>query len=265
VTALVGDPHRVRQTIMNLVGNAIKFTSSGSVRVTAVVCQTTNEESSPCCEVTVKDTGIGVSQPDLARLFQAFEQADSSTTRRFGGSGLGLVISRQLVEGMGGSIGAESTLGQGSRFWFRLPFVPAPQPSVKPTAPAERRLLNGKVLIAEDNNVNRRVAVALLARFGCQTVTAGTGREAIELWRLGSFDAVLMDCLMPEMDGFEATQSIRQLERALGSGKRTPIIAVTANAFLEDKERCRKAGMDDFVSKPVDPGQLWDALARWLV
>jgi CheY-like chemotaxis protein len=212
----------------------------------------------------VVDTGIGVAEDARQRLFEPFSQADSSTTRRYGGTGLGLAICKRLVEAMGGTIGAESEPGQGSTFWFTIPLreaaaTPAPPPVAsgpEPTAPI-RPL---RVLVAEDNRVNQMVIVRLLEKVGHRVDVAANGHETLSALALASYDLVLMDCQMPEMDGFEATRAIREAERATGT--HIPIVALTANALEGDRERCLAVGMDDYLAKPITPRALTAALAR---
>jgi CheY-like chemotaxis protein len=200
-------------------------------------------------------------------MFQSFTQADASTTRRFGGTGLGLAISRQLVELMGGQIGVESVEGQGSTFWFELTLagreakerVVVSAPVEPDSATADLVNLRYRVLVAEDNVVNQRVAASILRKYGCRMDVAANGREAVDLWEKLPYDLVLMDCQMPEMDGYEATAEIRRRE---GGARRTPIVAMTANAMQGDREDCLAAGMDDYVAKPVSQQQLRNVLLR---
>jgi signal transduction histidine kinase/CheY-like chemotaxis protein len=254
-----GDPARIRQVLLNLAGNAVKFTESGSVSIGVTQPDETR------LKVSVADTGIGISGEQLATLFQRYTQADSSTARRYGGTGLGLAISKTLVELMGGEIGALSTPGAGSTFWFVLPLragaptelaVPAPPPP--PSFPERPRLL-----LVEDNFVNQRVALYLLAKLGYEVDVAQHGREAIDRLSRTRYRLVLMDCQMPEMDGFETTRLIRDpASRVLDHD--VPIIAMTANAFPEDRARSISSGMSDFLSKPVDPSMLAAMLTKWL-
>ena len=267
-----GDPLRLRQILNNLVANAIKFTPRGYVSLEVDCLPDDPETAALSVEFRVLDSGIGISEDTLARLFTAFEQADSSTTRLYGGSGLGLVISQDLVGLMGGSLQVSSALGLGSKFSFRLPFgrvQDAPlvaQTWYSTVKPANSQGL--RALLAEDNHVNRIIAVAILHRLGWQVDAVNNGQEAVAQFQATPYDAVLMDCLMPEMDGFEAAARIRELEsarRAQGLAlTRVPIIAVTANALQFDRERCLAAGMDDYLSKPFSPEQLSEAIARCL-
>jgi signal transduction histidine kinase/ActR/RegA family two-component response regulator len=265
-----GDAARLRQVIINLVSNAVKFTDHGRVGV--------NVKRVPSAEgvrarVEVEDTGIGITAQTLARLFSPFSQADSTTSRKYGGTGLGLTISARLVEMMGGEIGADSMIGKGSTFWFELPLAAADSPQQpgdlsSPVAAAVERGESGELtdaapllLVAEDNPVNQLLAVRLLDRCGYRADVVNDGREALAAVEKTRYAAVLMDCQMPEMDGYEATAEIRRRERP---GEHVPIIAMTAHSMSGDRERCLAAGMDDYVSKPIKPAQLSDALARSL-
>ena len=265
--SLLGDQGRLRQILVNLVGNAIKFTKQGGVRVEVAAEGPIGEEAA--LRFRVIDSGIGIDDATCARLFQKFVQADSSTSRRFGGSGLGLAICRELAELMGGGIEVTSAVGVGSSFTLRitLPVVERAQPCT-PTRCAEgcrdeshtrRERPSLRVLLVEDNKVNQALGVALLAREGHRTDVAGNGLEAIEMIGRSSYDLVLMDLQMPEMDGFAATQAIRA---RLGLSD-LPIIAVTANAMKGDRERCLQAGMNDYISKPIDRRHLIDTIDFW--
>ncbi|MGH8692902.1 MAG: PAS domain-containing protein [Burkholderiales bacterium] len=260
--ALVGDPLRLNQVLLNLVGNAIKFTENGKVQLRV------RREKVPGPGVKlrfeVEDTGIGLKPEQLEKLFSPFTQADSSTTRRYGGTGLGLSISRKLVELMGGSIGAESTPGKGSVFHFSIEFGAAD--TAIPSASASAEEMAGKipagllVLVVEDNEFNQVVAQDLLASFDAKVTLAANGKEGLALARKRDFDLVLMDVQMPEMDGLDATRAIRGLK---SKRARIPIVAMTANAMAADREQCLAAGMDDYLPKPIDRKQLLAALARW--
>ena len=256
-----GDSVRVTQILNNLVGNAIKFTHQGEVSVTAKRESASNGEVKVRFEV--RDTGIGISADIASVLFRPFSQGDGSTTRKYGGTGLGLTISKQLSEMMGGSIGVESTPGNGSLFWFTAAFkevaitdqdMPAPVPVERGEVPLPKLSL----LVVEDNEANRLVASVMLERLGQAIEFATNGAEAVELYQTKKYDLILMDCQMPVMDGYEATKRIRELEAARPG--RTPIIAMTASALQEERELCLKSGMDGFVPKPI----LLDDLRRML-
>ncbi len=256
------DPVRVRQIVTNLVGNAIKFTEHGRVSVRLSVAETAD---GLMLRGDVRDTGIGLSPEAVERLFQPFTQADLSTTRKFGGTGLGLVLSKRLAEMMGGTVGVESTPGVGSWFWFTVRAErAAPAVASEPAAPVAASATptqpppGCRILLAEDNDVNRQVAMAMLVSLKCVVETAVNGAAALAaIERGGAYDVVLMDCLMPEMDGFEATRRIRALG---GPAAALPIVALTANAIIGDREKCLAAGMSDYLSKPFTR----DGLARML-
>jgi two-component system, sensor histidine kinase and response regulator len=263
---LVGDPSRLRQILLNLIGNAIKFTDAGEVALEISQTRETDTLVELC--FSVRDTGIGISEEAKKTLFQSFNQADSSMTRRFGGTGLGLAISRKLVELMGGSIGVNSVSGQGSTFWFTLLFAKQSAVSEMVSAPAKAssRSLSppnqARVILAEDNKVNQFVGVKQLKKLGYTNVCpVVNGIEAVAAWQQQPDSIILMDCQMPEMNGYEATHKIRELE-ALDALPRTLIIAMTANAMQGDRELCLAAGMDDYISKPVEVDQLKQALEK---
>ena len=256
---VVGDATRVGQVLLNLLGNAVKFTESGGVAVEVDACAV--EPDAIELRVAVRDSGIGISADKHDAIFAAFEQADGSTTRRYGGTGLGLAISRRLVEMMGGRIGVESAPGAGSTFHFtvRVGRAPALAASAPVAAPAALALAEGRVLLAEDNVVNQRLAARLLERHGYRVRVVATGTEALQALAHESFDVVLMDVQMPDMGGCEATAVIRAGER--GGATHLPIIALTARAMPDDERRCREAGMDAYVSKPIHPPALFAAIA----
>ena len=269
---LRGDAARLSQILINLGGNAVKFTRDGSILIEVNLVRA--EEEKIVLLFSVKDTGIGIAADRLNTLFTPFTQADGSTTRKYGGTGLGLAISKELVRMMNGRIGAESRAGLGSTFWFTAQFdLPARQDDDRMLAKDAEAMHasksgsvpslpeNVRILLVEDNAVNQKVAVAMIKKLGGLIDVAVDGREAIAALEKGSYDLVLMDCQMPEMDGFEATRFIRQKGK---TGARIPIIAMTASAMQADREKCILAGMDDFIAKPVQPEELARVLVKWL-
>jgi signal transduction histidine kinase/ActR/RegA family two-component response regulator len=275
---LVGDPGRLRQVLTNLLGNAVKFTEQGRLSVRVAVdpapdgtAGTGNGEV--VLSFAVEDTGPGIPADQQTRIFDAFAQADGTTTRRYGGTGLGLTISRHLCELMGGHIWVDSTPGQGATFRFTARFAPAaaatpPAPASPPPpasadaeAVAEATSIGARVLLVEDNPVNQMVGLGMLGRLGCTVETASTGREAVARLAASHYDLVLMDCQMPDMDGFEATAAIRAREAE--GGRHTPIVALTASAIEGDRDRCLAAGMDDYLAKPFRLADLRRLVLRW--
>jgi PAS domain S-box-containing protein len=258
---LIGDPLRIRQVLVNLIGNGVKFTDRGEIAVRVAVESRSGQGVR--LEFRVSDTGIGIAPEKFRLIFQPFQQADGSNTRRHFGAGLGLTISEQLVNLMGGAITLESELGKGSTFSFRLRFPVATADVAVPSSPAfaapPTRAL--RVLAAEDNLVNQKLIAAMLKAEGHEVVLATNGQDAVERCLEGTFDVVLMDVQMPVMDGFEATAAIHSAEEKLG--RRTPIVAMTANAMKGDRERCLTAGMDDYISKPVISGSLRAVLEKF--
>jgi CheY-like chemotaxis protein/anti-sigma regulatory factor (Ser/Thr protein kinase) len=279
--ALNGDPGRLRQILVNLVSNAVKFTEEGEVSVRVMLQE--DLVDSVRLRFEVADTGIGISADARGRLFHAFSQADGSTTRKYGGTGLGLRISKQLVELMGGSIDVRSEPCIGSTFWFTARLTR----QILATEPGHRELITGgngkqpgpqettlqshspnvagavralRVLVAEDNMVNQKVALKMLTKLGCRADVVANGQEAVDALRTVPYDLVFMDCNMPDVDGFTATEMIRKME---ANGKHTVVIAMTANALKGDRDRCLAAGMDDYVSKPVSQKALEDIVNEW--
>jgi PAS domain S-box-containing protein len=272
---VLGDSGRVQQVMRNLMGNAMKFTEQGRVRVE--VAQE-NRDGKSEFRFSVEDTGIGIPQAKVDLIFESFTQADTSTTRRFGGTGLGLAISKRLVTMMGGTMGVSSEPGKGSTFWFILPMVLAAaaeaeqnpertfdpretvqEPGIAPASTVELEFAHTRVLVVEDNAVNQRLAVWMLEKMGCGVDVARDGKEGVEMAMKHRYAAIFMDCQMPEMDGFEATQEIRRRE---SPDQRCAIVAMTANAMRGDREKCLATGMDDYISKPISKKDLAEALRR---
>jgi len=272
---LVGDPSRLRQILLNLLSNAVKFTEKGKVFLE--IAPSGGAEQEIRLHFSVHDTGMGMSEEVRRILFQSFTQADASTTRRFGGTGLGLAICRKLVELMGGSISVTSCVGKGSSFRFDLPFVcrrlvePANGPVAKPddssanhAARVSSVSTNLSILLAEDNKINQMVAVKQLKSLGWAKVdVVETGVQAVKAWRQGHYDLILMDCQMPEMDGYQAVQLIRESEKSQNL-PHTRIIALTAHAMQGDRELCLAAGMDDYLSKPISSAELKAAIGKFV-
>ena len=251
--------------IVNLVSNALKFTRQGEVKISIDVVS--KGIDSVELKVMVSDTGIGIPAAAQDTLFNAFTQADGSTTRKYGGTGLGLAIVSQLVDMMGGTLGLDSVEGEGSSFWFTAKLKTATEkPVVSPDAvdSNERLQLNARILLVEDNPVNQMVAQKMLEKIGLKATLANNGVEALQCLEQQTFDLVLMDCQMPEMDGFDATREIRKLELKTPQQKPLPIIAMTANVMSGDRERCLETGMDDYIGKPVQRDQLATVLRKWL-
>jgi signal transduction histidine kinase/CheY-like chemotaxis protein len=257
---LHGDAMRLRQVLINLVGNALKFTEAGSVTVRVMPLDP--EGSDTGLRFEVEDTGIGIAPEAQRRLFEPFSQAERTTTLRYGGTGLGLSICRRVVELMGGSIGVESEPGVGSTFWFSAWLEPPSAPPVLSVVPLPEHQLDRalRVLVVEDVAVSRFVARGLLERLGCVVDTAKDGGEAIAACQRATYDLILMDCQMPRIDGYEATRRIRAMETG---GRRTPVVGLTASAMRGDRERCLVCGMDDYLTKPVRPQELEAILRRW--
>ena len=278
-----GDKMRFKQILMNLIGNAIKFTQSGEITLRTTVKDNSGDNVTVRFEVT--DTGVGIGSEDLEHVFDSFVQVDGSDCRRFGGTGLGLPISKQLVEIMGGEIGARSRLGEGSTFWIQVPLnkVTDPQALQNPNGVNESALLSDtdlplslsvrsieplrsspNILLVEDNVANQKVAITMLRMLGCKFDLAEDGEKALVHAKEQSYDVILMDCQMPNMDGFAATAAIREWEEQQDIGNPVPIVAVTANALVTDRDRCLAAGMSDYISKPYRIVDLKEGIERWM-
>lgn len=266
--AVLGDLGRVRQILLNLVGNAIKFTPRGHVTI-SVTLRDSGTEAHRSVHVAVTDTGVGIPAEKQSLLFQEFSQGDASTTRQFGGTGLGLAISKRLVELMGGRIGCTSNVDHGSCFWFTIParcpaetVVPRVTSAKEYTTPRAESANTAKlrVLVAEDNLVNRMLVTRLLEKMNCIVEIACDGVEAVQMAMRGNYDVIFMDCFMPNMDGYAATAELR---RCCPNEPRVPIIALTASAMVEDRATCLAAGMDDYLSKPIEVEALRGVLRRW--
>ena len=259
----LGDPTRLRQMLANLVGNAIKFTPAGLVQLSAAVLQ--DLDGRDVLELAVSDTGIGIPEQQQALLFESFSQADSSTTRQYGGSGLGLSIVRKLAERMGGQASVQSTPGQGSRFWLRLPVAAAApsEPKAVPPAAAAQAQAAKPILVVEDNAINRTVVQALLQQLGYACLCVADGQQALQWVQSGERAAlVLMDCQMPVLDGFEATRRMRQWESQ--HRQTPPLVIVALSADGDERAHCLQAGMDDFLGKPLDIQELQRVLQHWI-
>ncbi|MBS0349474.1 MAG: response regulator [Proteobacteria bacterium] len=266
---VVGDRTRLIQALLNLVSNAVKFTDTGSVTVRML--REDEDETGVRIRFEVVDTGIGIAPDVLATLFSPFSQADSSTSRRYGGTGLGLAITRRLAQLMGGDAGAESQPGAGSTFWFTARLAKPVADCAEPAAhipenagdAVRRRFAGCRILLVEDEPVNQLVAEENLLEFGLAVDIAPDGVEALDMLARATPDTyalILMDMQMPRMDGLAATRALRQMPGFSG----IPVIAMTANAFMEDRTRCLDAGMSDFLAKPVDPAVMGGVLLQWL-
>lgn len=260
----IGDPTRITQVLINIVGNALKFTKSGYVRVRLETRK--NSEHVSVLRFEVEDTGIGIRQEDTARIFNSFEQVDATATRQYGGTGLGLALAKALTEAMGGRIGVVSRLGIGSTFWFEILVGECAAPGEHDESLQAERLRktllerHGRILLVEDEPLTREIGQTLLLDAGLEVETAQDGQEAVQAAGTGAFDMILMDMNMPRMGGLEAALCIRNMQ----SHQHTPIIALTANAFAEDRDRCIRAGMNDFMTKPFTPEVLYQVVLRWL-
>ncbi|MCH2219372.1 MAG: ATP-binding protein, partial [Dechloromonas sp.] len=263
--SLLGDSTRLSQALMNYVGNAVKFTEAG--RITVCVRKVREDDATVTMRFDVTDTGIGIPQEAVGRLFSAFEQADNSTTRRYGGTGLGLAITQKLARLMGGDAGVNSREGDGSTFWFSARLKKAGgavQVAATEDEPVfdvlQRRFAGRRVLIVDDEPINREIAQLMLEEAGLVIDLAGDGVEGVASAGHNAYDLILMDMQMPHMDGLEATRCIR----GMPGREQLPILAMTANAFVEDRARCLAVGMNDFIAKPIDPAHLYELVVRWL-
>ncbi len=264
---LLGDATRLQQALLNYAGNALKFTERGGI--TLCVTQLAEDADSVLLRFEVQDSGVGIDTETLSRLFTSFEQADNATTRRHGGTGLGLAITRQLARLMGGDAGAQSTPGLGSSFWFSARLGKTDAPHANPAATGEgplsaeatlqQRAQGGRILVVDDDALNREVAQILLEDIGLQVDVAADGVEALSLAQNGGYNLILMDVQMPNMDGLEATRKLRQIPAC----RDLPILAMTANTFSADRQRCLDAGMNDFIGKPFQPQTLFETLLVW--
>jgi len=265
-SAIIGDLGRVQQVLRNLVSNALKFTEEGNI---TIVMKTTRSSANRTLYLAVEDTGVGIPKDKLDTIFEKFTQADASVTRKFGGTGLGLAITQQLVDLMGGEIGVDSLEGEGSTFWFTIPLEIASKDDVLVNLYDERAgqgdinlPLDLKILAVDDHPVNQIFAKKLLKKIGFTDIDlAEDGRQALDMVAANEYDIVLMDCQMPEIDGYKATTMLRGREEA--TGVRLPVIALTANAMVGDREKCLKAGMDDYLSKPIRAEKLIAMIKKW--
>ena len=272
--AIMGDPTRIRQVVVNLVSNALKFTEKGEVVISVGVLSdeatsksAINDNDYVNLKISVSDTGIGIAKAAQKTLFNAFTQADGSTTRKYGGTGLGLAIVSQLVGIMDGELGLDSEVGKGSLFWFSARFETTDvlvAAQKKDSLKDDRLALDAKILLVEDNPINQMVAQKMLEKLGITSKVANNGVEALKHLTQESFDLVLMDCQMPEMDGFDATREVRNIGIKSINEKQVPIVAMTANVMSGDRERCIKVGMNDYIGKPVQLDKLEEVLRKWL-
>ncbi len=264
---IVGDPVRLGQVLYNLIGNAVKFTEQGTISF--VVSKVKENRKKLNIKFAVHDTGVGIEKEHIDRIFDAFTQGDVSTVRKFGGTGLGLSITSKLVSMMNGKIRLRSTPGKGTTFEFTLPFVKGAKLSgiaeTKRKINTNAKMFSGRVLVVEDNQINQMVVQKLLEKLGCKSLVASNGIEAIESFKSVDFDLILMDCQMPEMDGYDATRHIRAIEKSHSDGENPiPIVALTANALKGDREKCLACGMNDYLSKPIGKQHLIDILLKYL-
>ena len=270
---VIGDQIRVIQVLNNLVNNAIKFTEQGEITVSVSLKtrQKENHQEKAVILFTVKDTGIGIPKDKKDIIFESFSQGDNSITRQYGGTGLGITISKELIELMDGNISIESEVGKGTTVTFTIPFLialkrgkyPEPNKAKNEEKGKSQSAVSGRqVLLIEDNPVNQKLAELILKKWGCNVIIAENGKKALDILKNKQFDFILMDCQMPEMDGFEATKAIRKKESKTGA--HIPIIAMTALAMKTDKERCIQAGMDAYISKPIKQDELLKVITEIL-
>jgi CheY-like chemotaxis protein len=278
---IIGDTARIRQILVNLGGNAVKFTERGEISIHVNVLERRDPDLT--LRIAVCDTGIGIAPERRVSIFNTFSQVDASMTRRYGGTGLGLSIVKRLAELMGGTVGVESIPGMGSTFWFTLPTAATADAAFRdfsaveaeaavndnviesaPPSPPPLTRRQPRILLAEDNPVNQKVAQRVLEKEGFQVDVAADGRQAVDAWRRGNYDLILMDCQMPHLDGYEATREIRREERENSLMRRIPIVALTAHAMKGAADECRHAGMDDYLTKPLDREQLRRCLKEHL-
>ena len=266
-SAVLADLGRIQQVLRNLINNSLKFTDEGNI---TVILRTTMNTENPTLYMAVEDTGVGIPKDKLDKIFEKFTQADTSVTRKFGGTGLGLAITQQLVDLMGGEIGVDSLEGQGSTFWFNIPLILTKDSDVLVNLVDEKKGIeeielptNLKVLVVDDHPINQSFAKKLLSKLGFPCVDlAENGQVALNLINENKYDLVLMDCQMPELDGYQATEMLREKEQQ--TGEHIPVIALTANAMVGDREKCLKAGMDDYLSKPINPEKLLSLMKKWV-
>ncbi len=261
----IGDADRVRQIINNLLGNSVKFTEKGGIAINMEYRAAETSGAMPQIALSVADTGIGIREEVISRLFNNFEQAEKSTTKRYGGTGLGLAITKKLAELMGGNVTVKSVYRKGSTFTVCLPLVPDHKKQAQAAAGEKKpeMKIHARILLAEDNIINQKLAVAMLAQLGAETELAANGQEAYDKYITGGYDLVFMDCQMPEMDGYTAAKMIREFETGHNMSHK-PIIAMTANAMQGDREKSLESGMNDHITKPLSIRQLAETLETWL-
>lgn len=266
---VIGDPFRLRQIISNLINNAIKFSAENNkITVKAILLNKANDDCK--IKIIVKDKGIGISPEKVKLIFEPFSQVDSSIIRTYGGTGLGLSIVKQLVEKMNGTVKISSVLGKGTIFTIKLPYVVAHEQLVKTETAKKNKIKlqvanHEKILLVEDDKVNQQICHAMLKKLGCNADVVGNGKKAIQLWEKNKYPLILMDCHLPEIDGFQTTSIIRQLENGNDDNHKTIIIALTADVLKETQERCLESGMDDYLSKPFNIEKLSKIIIKWQI